>query len=119
MMAGKQLRCLICLGFFLGFGRLWAGPLPASDQDCLACHGEAGMKSDSGRSLHVDAAKFKASMHGALGCTDCHLGVKEYPHPKPMRRPSCATCHEEPAAQVPKSVHSTLGAAACASCHGK
>lgn len=119
MMAGKQLRCLICLGLFLGFGWLWARPLPASDQDCLACHGEAGMKSDSGRSLHVDAAKFKDSMHGALGCTDCHVGVKGYPHPKPMRRPSCATCHEEPAAQVPKSIHSILGAAACASCHGK
>ncbi len=119
MMAGKRSRWPIWLGFLLVSCWLRAQPLPASDQDCLACHGEAGMKSESGRSLHVDAAKFKDSVHSALGCTDCHTGVKEYPHPKPMRRPSCATCHEEPASQVPKSVHSILGAAACASCHGK
>ncbi len=117
-MAVKHSRWLIWLGFFLIFGRLWARALPASDQDCLACHGEAGMKSESGRSLHVDAAKFKGSMHSALGCTDCHVGVKEYPHPKAMRLPSCASCHEEPASQLPKSVHSILGAGACASCHG-
>jgi len=77
------------------------------------------MKSESGRSLHVDAAKHKSSVHGDLGCTTCHVGVKEYPHPKPMRKPACATCHEDPAAQVPKSAHSVLGATACASCHGK
>ena len=118
MMAGKQLRWRIAIGLCSVFVPICARSLPASDQDCLVCHGEAGMKSDTGRSLHVDAAKFKDSMHGALGCTDCHVGVKEYPHPKPMRRPSCTTCHEEPASQLPKSVHSILGAGACVSCHG-
>ncbi len=93
-------------------------PLFASDQECLACHGEAGMKSESGRSLHVDAAKHKSSVHGELGCTTCHVGVKEYPHPKPMRMPSCRACHAEPVAQVPQSAHSILGKDACASCHG-
>jgi hypothetical protein len=43
------------------------------------------MKSDSGKSLHVDPAKHKSSVHGDLGCTFCHEGVKEYPHPKPMK----------------------------------
>ncbi len=90
-----------------------------ADEQCLACHGEAGMKSDSGKSLHVDAAKFKGSIHASLSCTTCHEGVKEYPHPKRMRLPSCTSCHDEPAGQVPKSVHSVLGADACSSCHGK
>jgi cytochrome b subunit of formate dehydrogenase len=117
-MAAKHFRFLIWLAFFflLGLPR----SIAVSDQDCLACHGEAGMKSQSGRSLHVDAAKFKASMHSALGCSDCHAGVKEYPHPKPMRKPACTTCHEEPAKQLPASVHSVLGegTGACVSCHG-
>jgi len=125
MMAVKPSRWLTPLGFSLIFsvslGQSWAKPLPAGDQECLACHGEAGMKSASGRSLHVDAAKFKNSMHAALGCTDCHIGVKEYPHPDAKRLPKCGTCHEDPVSQLPKSVHSILGtgAAACASCHGQ
>ena len=118
-MSGKRSRLPIWLGLCSVLVLICAWPLAASDQDCLVCHGEAGMKSASGRSLHVDAAKFNGSMHGTLGCTTCHVGVKEYPHPKPMRRLSCSTCHEEPAGQVPKSVHSILGADACASCHGK
>ena len=117
MTSAKQLGMLLRLSLALGF--LWALPSLAADQDCLACHGDPGMKAESGRSLHVDAAKHKSSVHGDLGCTTCHVGVKEYPHPKPMRRPSCGTCHEEQVAQVPKSVHSILGAQACASCHGK
>ncbi len=125
MRAVKHLRRLVGAGsFFVLFfvfapGHSWASP--ASDQDCLVCHGEAGMKSDSGRSLHIDAPKFKASMHAALGCTDCHAGVKEYPHPKKMQLPKCSTCHEDPTRQMPRSVHAVLGdgAAACASCHGQ
>jgi cytochrome b subunit of formate dehydrogenase len=102
----------------LAVALLWALPAIAADQDCLACHGDPGMKSDSGRSLHVDPAKHKSSVHGDLGCTTCHAGVKEYPHPKHMVKPTCATCHADEVAQVPKSVHSVLGAEACASCHG-
>ena len=94
----------------------WAS-VPA-DTDCLACHGQQGMQSESGRSVYVDAAKHTASVHGGLGCTTCHTGVKEYPHPKPMPRVHCASCHAEPATQVPKSAHRALGAQACASCHG-
>ncbi|MGA2002115.1 MAG: cytochrome b/b6 domain-containing protein [Terriglobales bacterium] len=117
MKAEKQFGWL--LRFSLALAILWALPALAADQDCLACHGDPGMKSDSGKSLHVDPAKHKSSVHGDLGCTFCHEGVKEYPHPKPMRMPTCATCHADETAQVPKSVHSILGAEACASCHGK
>ena len=108
----------LVLRFSLALALLWALPALASDQECLACHGDPSMKSESGKSLHVDAAKHKTSVHGDLGCTTCHVGVKEYPHPKPMRKPACATCHEQEAAQVPQSAHSILGKQACASCHG-
>jgi cytochrome b subunit of formate dehydrogenase len=116
MLAGRQSAVALRLGLALAV--LCALPAAASDQDCLACHGDPSMKSESGRSLHVDAAKHKSSVHGSLGCSTCHVGVKEYPHPKPMRKPSCATCHADPVAQVPKSAHGLLGPAACAGCHG-
>jgi formate dehydrogenase gamma subunit len=76
------------------------------------------MKSESGRSIYVDAAKHKASVHGALDCSTCHTGIKDYPHPKPMPRVSCASCHAQPPAEVAGSAHHKLGAQACASCHG-
>jgi cytochrome b subunit of formate dehydrogenase/mono/diheme cytochrome c family protein len=91
---------------------------PAANQNCLACHGDKGMKSNSGQSLYVDADKHAASVHGALGCTTCHEGVKDYPHPTPMRKVTCATCHDDAGHQVPQSVHGLLGKTACISCHG-
>jgi len=91
---------------------------PPANQNCLACHGDKGMKSSSGRSLYVDAAKHSASVHGDLGCTTCHQGVKDYPHPTPMPKVSCTSCHDDAGHQVPQSVHGALGKTACLSCHG-
>jgi cytochrome b subunit of formate dehydrogenase/DnaJ-class molecular chaperone len=95
-----------------------ASALPAADQECLACHGEAGMKSDAGKSISVDPAKHAASAHGVLGCKDCHTDIKEFPHPAKIAKVQCATCHADEAKSVPASVHSMLSKPACASCHG-
>jgi cytochrome b subunit of formate dehydrogenase len=120
MLTARQFGSALRLGLALGLALvlLCTVSAAASDQECLACHGDPTMKSESGRNLHVDAAKHKSSVHGALDCATCHAGVKEYPHPKPMRKPSCGACHDEPVAKVPKSAHGVLGAAACAGCHG-
>jgi len=114
--AGIQLGKLV--RWSLALAVIGSVPLFASDQECLACHGDAGMKSESGKSLHVDAAKHKGSVHGELGCTTCHEGVKGFPHSKPMRKPTCTTCHDQAGAQLPQSAHSMLGKDACVSCHG-
>ena len=119
MITRRLSRLLIGLCSVLLVALICTFSAAASDEQCLVCHGEAGLRSDSGRSLHVDAAILKSSVHSSLDCTSCHEGVKGYPHPQPMRRPSCTSCHEEPAGQVPKGVHSILGASACASCHGQ
>jgi cytochrome b subunit of formate dehydrogenase len=124
--AAKKLGMLLGIGVAAAMFSVTFGVTPAfaadqlpGDQNCLACHGDAGMKSESGKSLHVDAAKHRSSVHGELSCTTCHVGVKEYPHPKPMKMPDCASCHDQEVAQVPQSVHGVLGKEACASCHGK
>jgi len=95
-----------------------ASASPAADQECLACHGEAGMKSDAGKSISVDPAKHAASAHGVLGCKDCHTTIKEFPHPAKIPKVQCAKCHADEAKSFPASVHSMLGESACASCHG-
>jgi formate dehydrogenase gamma subunit len=109
------------LTLWLLLAALWpaaAGAAPQSEE-CLACHGEQGARSESGRSLYVDAAKQKASVHGALGCRDCHASIQEFPHPKRPARVDCGTCHAEEAEATPKSVHGALGKQACTSCHGE
>ncbi len=93
--------------------------VPAASQECMACHGDKGLKSASGHSLYVDATKRAASVHGDLDCSTCHQGVKEYPHPVPMPQVLCATCHDDAGRQVSQSVHGLLGDSACTSCHGK
>ena len=121
MKAVKQFGMLFGISLTLAIVAAIPGATPAfaSDQECLACHSDPTMKSDSGKSLSVDPAKHKNSVHGDLGCTTCHVGVKEFPHPKKMKLPTCATCHDQETGQVPQSVHSILGKDACASCHGK
>ncbi len=42
----------------------------AADQECLACHGEAGMKSAAGKNISIDPAKHEASAHAVLSCKD-------------------------------------------------
>lgn len=70
------------------------------DESCLACHGESGMKSDNGKSLAIDPAKHAASVHGTLGCTDCHTTIQEYPHSNKAQKARCATCHADEASNM-------------------
>jgi hypothetical protein len=76
---------LISLSLFTG---LWfalafaAGAKPQSatpvhSEQCLSCHGQQGMASESGRSIYVDPAKHQTSVHGTLGCTTCHTSIKD------------------------------------------
>ena len=88
------------------------------DESCLACHGQAGMTSDKGKSISIDPGKHAASVHGTLSCKDCHQTIKDYPHPAKVAKVQCLTCHEDEASHVPNSVHSALGDEACESCHG-
>ena len=45
--------------------------------DCLSCHADKTMQDAAGHSVGVDADVFHASIHGSLGCTDCHTSIKE------------------------------------------
>jgi len=76
------------------------------------------MKSEKGADISINAARHAASVHGILGCTDCHTTIKDFPHPAKIQKVQCATCHADEAAAIPKSIHSVLGSDTCSSCHG-
>jgi hypothetical protein len=104
-----------------------AAPAPPANADCLACHGdEAAVRAD-GRPVVVAAEKFEKSIHGSLGCVDCHqdlAALAEFPHPDKLKTVDCATCHGDTVDKYKVSVHAaahaqgTTVAATCVDCHG-
>ena len=117
-----------------------AEPAPsAADQNCLGCHGAAGMEkklADGGTlQLHVPADAFVKSVHGANGCTSCHSDVDPAKHPPEKNDIAsarsfaiattqvCRTCHADKFEQWESSVHAALvrsghpAAPICTDCH--
>ena len=88
------------------------------DEACLACHGQPDMKSGKGKSISIRPEKHAASVHGILGCADCHTSIKDFPHPAKIAKVKCETCHAEEASDSAKSIHAALGEDACSTCHG-
>jgi nitrate/TMAO reductase-like tetraheme cytochrome c subunit len=108
-------------------------------ETCLSCHGDkdltATLPSGEKPSLFVDRAVFEKSVHGARhGCTGCHPGHGEYPHPernaknlaefKAGYRESCRSCHFDNYTKALDGVHYRLHAKGddrtplCVDCHG-
>jgi cytochrome b subunit of formate dehydrogenase/5-methylcytosine-specific restriction endonuclease McrA len=106
-----------CLPSFARNQEKPAQPLK-QDEACLACHGQPGMKSEKGVDISIRPEKHAASVHGILGCRDCHTAIKDFPHPAKSSRVECAACHADQAADAAKSIHAVLGEVACVSCHG-
>jgi len=107
-----------------------AAPKPPTNDDCLACHGDASATGASGRSVAVLPDKFAASIHGQAGiaCVDCHADLArsaDFPHGEKLAPAACANCHADSAAQYDAGVHAEARraskqsvAAACKDCHG-
>jgi hypothetical protein len=101
-----------------------------SNDDCLTCHGDSGLKTETGKSLFVDTEKLLASAHGKaeISCVDCHKDLakaKDFPHSSPLKAVDCSQCHDAAAREFQESVHSSAketGASAmtisCKDCHG-
>ena len=114
------LLILLAFSFLPSFARNQERPPQPLKQDeaCLTCHGQAGMKSEKGAEISIRPEKHAASVHGILGCKDCHASIKGFPHPAKISKVECATCHDGQAADAAQSIHAVLGETACASCHG-
>ncbi len=97
--------------------------------DCLGCHAQKDFTTErKGRkvSLYVSEKAFASSIHASLQCVNCHaeLSGKELPHEVPLKKVSCADCHDAEAKQHAASLHGRavkrgdLLAPSCVSCHG-
>jgi len=105
-----------------------AAPAVGVNETCLMCHADKDAKSAGGKSIAVDADRFKASVHGglALKCTDCHSDVsaQKLPHADKLQPVNCAACHEKAVQEYQGTVHGLARkggnsvAARCTDCHG-
>lgn len=99
-----------------------------TNDDCLGCHSDPSATKDLGngktKSVHVDPSAFGKSVHGVLGCTDCHADVSDYPHDPVPAAVDCAGCHSDKVDEWKNSRHARAfiagnrNAAGCLSCHG-
>ena len=90
----------------------------AKDADCLSCHADKTMQDASGKNVGVDANLFHSSIHGSLGCSDCHSTIHDYPHPDKPVAVQCVTCHADQTKAIAGSIHAKASAHPCTSCHG-
>ena len=115
----------LILLFVCGLGApLQAQEVPTTTA-CLECHGVAGTRpagqAADGTSLFLE--DWKASVHAALECIDCHTTVRALPHDAPLPAADCSTCHGEDTELYRKSAHGRRAAAGdslaptCSSCH--
>ncbi|HOX25488.1 MAG TPA: cytochrome c3 family protein [Candidatus Krumholzibacteria bacterium] len=108
---------------------LWF-PVTASAQmdneTCLGCHEDAELTTSDGRSAGVSADGFAASVHGALGCVDCHAQTGDYettPHYDRYEPVDCARCHAGSVASHRQNFHfkaradGNRNAPRCVDCH--
>jgi cytochrome b subunit of formate dehydrogenase len=69
-----------------------------ANKKCLKCHGKENYtKKDvygNPRELHVNADKFKQSVHGSRDCVSCHTDIIKTKHRKGIdRKVGCVRCH--------------------------
>jgi hypothetical protein len=75
------------------------GSAAAGDEEgCLDCHGLAGFavrEAGAARSLGIDAGGYAGSMHGEVGCRECHADIASIPHGE-RREAGCGQpCHSQ------------------------
>jgi predicted CXXCH cytochrome family protein len=91
--------------------------------DCLACHSDpelTGTRGGSEISVFVDEPVFAASVHGGLGCIDCHQDLAgQEVHDPGVAPVDCTSCHDATVAVHGRLVSGEArNAPACADCHG-
>ena len=70
------------------------------NEKCLKCHGKENYtRKDvygNPRELHVNADKFKQSVHGGRDCVSCHTDIIKTKHRKGIdRKVGCVKCHQD------------------------
>jgi cytochrome b subunit of formate dehydrogenase len=97
---------------------------------CYFCHKKPGLTGERNGeeiSMFVDREKYEASVHGTVGCVECHRDVDpdDLPHEEELAPATCDTCHEQQVRQHAESQHGKAHAdgvklaPTCVTCHTK
>jgi len=111
----------------------------AADQQCLGCHGAAGMEKKLADGdtlkLHVPAELFAKSVHSPNTCASCHSDIDPTAHPPSKKdiksarsyavaaNEACRGCHVDKFKEWEGSIHAALvrsgnpAAPICSDCH--
>ncbi len=97
--SAPAVRRLLGAAFCAAVVLVFPGFAAAGDEEgCLDCHGLPGFAvRDAGkvRALGIDAGRFDASSHGAVGCRECHADISSIPHGE-HREVGCGQpCHAQ------------------------
>jgi len=121
---------------------------PSGNDECYACHGQKPVDgtitvdgkqvpayvevNGEKKSIYVDEQVMRASRHGQLACTSCHIGFNAGMHPasvtegwlKTAKFSACGDCHGAEDKMYQQSFHGNLvltkdasNAPLCADCH--
>src|SRR5664279_1377386 len=125
----KRLNPLVFIMFvmmmFLGISNLSA----QTNEDCLACHDDAGLTSaKAGKKIsrYVPANALEHSVHKNITCASCHKDatVADFPHPETLKPVECGSCHADAKDKYFRGVHGQAFlngeklAPTCKDCHG-
>ena len=89
---------LVVLGIGLsGFSNAGA----ADSENCLMCHKYPSMarlgKDGQVKDYYINEHVFLNSLHGKVGCRECHTYITQFPHAPVTQKVNCAnTCHIKP-----------------------
>lgn len=96
------LLALLLAAMLLLWTRGAGAAIKQNDPDgCLVCHALPGFGFVDGkgvrRDLSIDRGHYDASLHGNVPCSDCHAGIRQFPHEEDKGVDCAAECHiEEP-----------------------
>ncbi len=97
------------------------------NKDCMECHNDADLESESGNLVGVNQTNLLKSVHSDLSCTDCHNQTSDFediPHFTNYQKVKCEYCHDEAVSSFNSSFHGVAlhqgeaKAPNCCACHG-
>lgn len=70
-----------------------------STEDCLICHEDMDLESESGKSVGVETTLLHGSVHAGFDCIDCHdqegADFEDFPHFETYQPVNCESCHDQ------------------------
>ncbi|MES9991783.1 MAG: hypothetical protein ABW098_07510 [Candidatus Thiodiazotropha sp.] len=98
----------------------------SDDENCLMCHSMPGLgiytkdenENAVKRIFYINEELFKASYHGRLLCSSCHLGIDEVPHDDISKVDCASDCHIRDPSTNRKFSHSDIVNEFSQSAHG-